>query len=80
MWVALYRGGATRRCTAGGTLDREICFPAALTTACGFGGTDLTDLYVTTARRAPDHDEPLAGSVFVVPGAGHGLAPPAFAG
>lgn len=80
VWVALFRGGAVRRYTPRGTLDREIRFPAALTTACGFGGADLTDLYVTTARRAPEHDEPLAGSVFVVPGAGQGLVPTAFAG
>lgn len=80
VWVALFRGGAVRRYTPWGTLDREIRFPAVLTTACGFGGTDLTDLYVTTARRAPEHDEPLAGSVFVVPSAGQGLAPTAFDG
>ncbi|WP_329448751.1 SMP-30/gluconolactonase/LRE family protein (plasmid) [Streptomyces sp. NBC_01426] len=80
VWVALFRGGAVRRYTPRGTLDREIPFPVALTTSCGFGGEDLTDLYVTTARRAPEHDEPLAGSVFVVPGAGQGLTPTAFAG
>ncbi|WP_367043728.1 SMP-30/gluconolactonase/LRE family protein [Streptomyces sp. Je 1-332] len=80
VWVALFRGGAVRRYTPRGMLDQEIRFPAALTTACGFGGADLTDLYVTTARRALEHDEPLAGSVFVVPGAGQGMAPTAFAG
>ncbi|WP_329095942.1 SMP-30/gluconolactonase/LRE family protein [Streptomyces sp. NBC_01439] len=80
VWVALFRGGAVRRYTPRGALDREIRLPVALTTACGFGGTDLTDLYVTTARRAPEHDEPLAGSVFVVSGAGQGLAATPFAG
>ncbi|MFH9075259.1 SMP-30/gluconolactonase/LRE family protein [Streptomyces alboflavus] len=80
VWVALFRGGAVRRYTPEGRLDREIRFPVSLTTACGFGGPDLTELYVTSARRAPDHDEPLAGSVFVVTGVGQGVAAPAFAG
>ncbi|GAA2108866.1 SMP-30/gluconolactonase/LRE family protein [Actinomadura alba] len=76
VWVALYGGGRVHRYTPSGQLDRVIEAPAANTTACAFGGRDLTDLYITSARS----DEPLSGSVFVVPDAGQGLPSPAYAG
>ncbi|WP_033306157.1 SMP-30/gluconolactonase/LRE family protein [Streptomyces iakyrus] len=80
VWVALWQGSAVRRYTPGGELDRVIELPVPLVTACAFGGPDLTDLYVTTARTGPAEPPALAGSLFVVPGAGKGLAQPAFAG
>ncbi|MGW7256319.1 SMP-30/gluconolactonase/LRE family protein [Streptomyces sp. NPDC054834] len=80
VWVALWDGGAVRRYTPDGELDRVISVPAPRTTACAFGGTDLTDLYITTARTGLAAPDPLSGSVLVVPGAGKGLAQPAFAG
>jgi sugar lactone lactonase YvrE len=76
VWAALYGGGRVHRYTPSGGLDRVIEVPAPRTTACAFGGRDLTDLYITTARSR----EPLSGSVFVVPDAGRGLPSPAFAG
>ncbi|MCW2902854.1 MAG: sle [Streptosporangiaceae bacterium] len=76
VWVALWGGGAVRRYTPSGRLDRIIEAPAPNTTACAFGGSDLTDLYITSARS----QEPLSGSLFVVPGAGQGMPLPAFAG
>ncbi|MEU2789673.1 SMP-30/gluconolactonase/LRE family protein [Streptomyces sp. NPDC007100] len=80
IWVALFRGGAVRRYTPDGRLDREIALPASLTTACGFGGTDLTDLYVTSARRDLGDAEPEAGNLFVVPGIAQGVESAAFDG
>ncbi|MET9817623.1 SMP-30/gluconolactonase/LRE family protein [Streptomyces sp. NPDC006386] len=80
VWVALWQGSAVRRYTPGGELDRVIELPVPLVTACAFGGPDLTDLYVTTARTGLTEPPALAGSLFVVPGAGKGLAQPAFAG
>ncbi|MFF3271328.1 SMP-30/gluconolactonase/LRE family protein [Streptomyces chrestomyceticus] len=80
IWVALFRGGAVRRYTPDGRLDREITLPASLTTSCGFGGPDLTDLYVTSARRDLGDAEPEAGNLFVVPGVAQGLEGMAFAG
>ncbi|MFJ4084623.1 SMP-30/gluconolactonase/LRE family protein [Streptomyces iakyrus] len=80
VWVALWQGSAVRRYTPGGELDRVIELPVRLVTACAFGGPDLTDLYITTARTGPAEPPALAGSLFVVPGAGKGLAQPAFAG
>lgn len=80
VWVALWDGGAVRRYTPSGALDRVIELPVPRVTACAFGGPGLTDLYITTARVGLDPAPPLAGSLLVVPGAGKGLAQPAFAG
>ncbi|MET8450447.1 SMP-30/gluconolactonase/LRE family protein [Streptomyces sp. NPDC005209] len=80
VWVALWDGGAVRRYTPDGDLDRVLLLPAPRTTACAFGGPDLTDLYITTARIGLDRPHPVSGSLLVVPGAGKGLPQPAFAG
>ncbi len=72
MWVALWDGGAVRRYTPSGDLDRVIPLPVPRVTACAFGGPGLTDLYITTARVGLTAPHPLAGSVLVVPGAGRG--------
>jgi sugar lactone lactonase YvrE len=83
VWAALWGGGRVHRYTPSGRLDRVIELPATLTTACAFGGPDLRDLYVTTATVGLTDDQlateqPHAGSVFVLPGAGQGLPLPAF--
>lgn len=80
VWVALWDGGAVRRYTPDGELDRVVNLPVRRPTACAFGGAELTDLYITTGRVGLDAPHPLSGSVLVVPGAGKGLAQPAFAG
>ncbi|WP_416971827.1 SMP-30/gluconolactonase/LRE family protein [Streptomyces sp. 4F14] len=80
VWVALWDGGAVRRYTPDGRLDRVISLPTPRVTACAFGGADLSDLYITTARIGLTDPHPVAGSLLVVPGAGKGLALPAFAG
>lgn len=80
VWVALWGGGAVHRYTPDGDLDGVISLPASLTTACAFGGADLTDLYVTTARVGLDRPHPTAGSLLVIPGAGKGVPQPAFQG
>jgi len=80
VWVALWDGGAVRRYTPTGELDRVLELPVLRPTACAFGGADLTDLYISTARTGLDAPHPMSGSVLVVPGAGKGLAQPPFAG
>ena len=80
VWVALWDGGAVRRYTPDGGLDQVITLPAPRVTACAFGGPDLTDLYITTARVGLDAPHPVAGSLLVVPGAGKGVAQQPFAG
>ncbi|MFE2299167.1 SMP-30/gluconolactonase/LRE family protein [Streptomyces sp. NPDC059445] len=80
VWVALWDGGAVRRYTPDGTLDRVLELPVRRPTACAFGGADLTDLYITTARTGLDAPHPMSGSLLVFPGAGKGLPQPEFAG
>ncbi|WP_055534895.1 SMP-30/gluconolactonase/LRE family protein [Streptomyces graminilatus] len=80
VWVALWGGAAVRRYTPAGALDRTITLPTPLATACAFGGPNLTDLYITTARVGLTDPHPMSGSLLVVPEAGKGLAQPAFAG
>jgi sugar lactone lactonase YvrE len=70
VWVALWKGGALHRYAPGGKLDRVVKLPVQQVTKCAFGGPDLTDLYITTARAGLDaaqlEAQPLAGSVFRV--------------
>lgn len=80
VWVALWDGAAVRRYTPDGRLDRTVELPVRRPTACVFGGPDLRDLYITTARTGLASPHPLAGSVLVVPDAGRGLPGVAFAG
>ncbi|MFD9035204.1 SMP-30/gluconolactonase/LRE family protein [Streptomyces sp. NPDC059567] len=80
VWVALWDGGALRRYTPRGTLDRILPLPVARPTACAFGGPGLRDLYVTTARTGLRDPEPAAGSLLVLPGIGEGLPSTPFAG
>ncbi|MET7696591.1 SMP-30/gluconolactonase/LRE family protein [Streptomyces sp. NPDC005485] len=80
VWVALWDGGAVRRYTPSGELDRVVELPVRRPTACAFGGADLTDLYITTACTGLEAPHPMSGSVLVLPGAGKGLPQPAFAG
>lgn len=80
VWVALWDGGAVRRYTPDGELDRVIELPTPRVTACAFGGADLTDLYITTARVGLSAPHPVAGSLLVVRGVGKGLQQPAFEG
>ncbi|MEE1757386.1 SMP-30/gluconolactonase/LRE family protein [Streptomyces sp. SP18CS02] len=80
VWVALWDGGAIRRYTPDGRLDRIVPLPVRRPTACAFGGPDLRDLYITTARTGLDGPHPLSGSLLVVPGAGQGLDGTPFGG
>ncbi|MEU5768043.1 SMP-30/gluconolactonase/LRE family protein [Streptomyces asoensis] len=80
VWVALWDGGAVRRYTPAGELDLVVPLPVPRVTACAFGGADLSDLYITTARVGLTSPHPLAGSLLVIPGAGKGLPQPAFEG
>jgi sugar lactone lactonase YvrE len=84
IWVAFWRGGAVRRYSPEGRLEETVTVPAALVTKCAFGGPELRDLYITTARgdltAAERAAQPLAGALFhTVPG-GAGRAPYRFAG
>ncbi|MFE5966755.1 SMP-30/gluconolactonase/LRE family protein [Streptomyces sp. NPDC056463] len=80
VWVALWDGARLHRYTPRGDLDRVVPLPVARPTACAFGGADLRDLYITTARTGAPHAHPSAGSLLVLRNAGHGLPGTAFGG
>jgi sugar lactone lactonase YvrE len=68
LWVARFGGWAVERYTPEGRLERRLGVPAAQVTKPAFGGPDLRDLYVTTARRGLQGSalatQPHAGGVF----------------
>lgn len=73
VWAALWEGRAVHRYTPDGRLSLEIAMPVRCPTKCAFGGADLTDLYITSARAplAPDErqlDEVSGGLFHVRPG------------
>jgi sugar lactone lactonase YvrE len=51
VWLALFGGAAIRRYRPDGALDAHIPLPVTHPTSLAFGGPDLDDLYVTSARR-----------------------------
>ena len=69
VWVALFGGGKVRRYTADGRVDLEVRLPVTLATSCAFGGPELDELYITTARHRLTREEtpkqPTAGGIFV---------------
>jgi sugar lactone lactonase YvrE len=68
VWVALIGAGRIRRYSPSGRIDQEIGLPVTLVTSAAFGGPDLADLYITTARHrltaAERERQPHAGSLF----------------
>jgi len=66
--VAFWGGWKIIRYDPDGKQEREIRFPVANPTACAFGGRDLDELYVTSARLALTNEQlaeqPLAGDLF----------------
>jgi sugar lactone lactonase YvrE len=84
VWVAMARGWAVRRFGPDGALERVIDVPAFRVTSCTFGGAELTDLYITTARFDLDDaalaDQPHAGAIFRCTPGVHGLPAAEYAG
>jgi len=84
LWVAFFGGGAVRRYSPSGKLDRVVELPVSQPTSCTFGGADLRDLYITTAaQRLPPAklaQEPHAGGLFRCRPGPAGLPADTFAG
>ena len=69
LWVALFGGARVIRVDpSSGRIGYEVRLPVSNVTSCAFGGRELNELYITTARvgLAPEklRREPLAGSLF----------------
>lgn len=69
LWVALWGGARiTRWDPATGQMVAEFSIPALNVTSCIFGGSNLTDLFITTARKGLTTSElaeyPLSGGLF----------------
>lgn len=84
LWVAVWGGSCVLRYRPDGTVDEVVHLPVSQVTSCAFGGEDLRDLFITTARvelsDSALNDEPLAGGIFRCrPGVG-GLRPARFSG
>jgi sugar lactone lactonase YvrE len=84
IWVALWGGGAVQQLSPLGRWGHRIELPTSNVTSCCFGGANLQELYITTARRglasAKLATEPLAGAVFVCSPGTHGLPVTRFVG
>lgn len=70
IWVALWQGSAVRRYAPDGRMVRQIDLPVSCPTKCAFGGANLDDLFITSARTVLTTEEqrmrePHAGSLFV---------------
>jgi sugar lactone lactonase YvrE len=84
LWNAEWGSGCVRQYTPDGRLAREVAVPAKNPTCVVFGGAELSELFVTSARQEMSTDEleraPHAGGVYrVCPGA-VGLADRPFKG
>lgn len=69
LWIAHYGGAAVRRWDPDdGTLLKTVFVPARNVTSCTFGGADLDNLYITTARQGNSEEDlikyPLSGGLF----------------
>lgn len=68
VWAAMMGGWRVNRYAPDGTLDRSIFLPVPMPTAVGFGGKDLSTLFITsTYLRLPPgflSSAPLSGQLF----------------
>jgi sugar lactone lactonase YvrE len=84
VWVALWGGAAVQRFSPSGRRAGRIELPVRNVSSCCFGGVELDELYITTARRGLSPEqvdiEPTAGSVFVCRPGSRGLPTYRFGG
>jgi sugar lactone lactonase YvrE len=84
VWAALFGGGVVRRYRSDGSLDLALHLPTSNPTCPAFGGSELRELFVTTARHklgaADLTRQPLAGALFGATAPHPGLPLTPFAG
>lgn len=73
VWVAYWAGGAVRRFTPTGALDRTVALPTNLVTSCAFAGPQLDLLIITTATDGRAGDAAAGRTYAVRPGGVVGL-------
>ena len=70
LWVAMWGGSQILKLNSAGLIEESIQLPVTKVTSMTFGGKDLQDLYITTARYELSARElsaqPLAGRLFRV--------------
>ena len=70
VWVAVAQAAEVRRYTPSGRLDARVRVPVTSPTSCAFGDSDMSTLFVTSARVGlpPDRleKEPIAGGVVAI--------------
>jgi sugar lactone lactonase YvrE len=76
LWVALWNGWKVIRVDPEtGQILKSISLPVSRVTSCTFGGNNMQDLFITSARVGLSAEElekqPLAGSLFVVKNSGY---------
>jgi L-arabinonolactonase len=82
LWSCCWGGWKILRIDPDGKIEREIRVPVEFPASCVFGGPDLADLYITSAR-FPVKDpqiQPNAGGIFHIHTEFHGLPPSTFQG
>jgi D-xylonolactonase len=84
LWVAFWDGWCLRRISPEGEIVGQVEMPVQRPTSCCFGGPDLDELYVTSARRGIDNNaltmQPCAGGLFLVDTGVRGVRQVPFAG
>jgi sugar lactone lactonase YvrE len=80
IWVAFWDGSAVRRFSPEGELTETLELPAARPTRPAFGGADLDQLYVTSAKLDQPVDGDLGGAIFALEPGVRGVRANAFAG
>lgn len=84
VWVAMWNGACVHRFNADGELLQTIALPVSRPTSVAFGGKDLDQLFITTARTGLTEsqlaEQPHAGGIFVVKPGVTGRLPYEFGG
>jgi L-arabinonolactonase len=80
-WIALFQGGALRRYTPDGTIDREVQLPISQPTMPAFGGRDYRTVYLTSTRHGlAEGDDSKNGCLHALDLGVQGLPEPLFRG
>jgi sugar lactone lactonase YvrE len=84
VWSALWGGWKVVRYDPAGKVEREIRTPVQNPTSCAFGGEQMDELYITSARlnlsEEQRKEQTLAGDLFRIKTETRGIEEPRFLG